>query len=195
MPTQTETRPSATTERRSIRRFTREEYEHMIEAGVLGPDDRCELLEGEIVDKMPQSSRHFTIISLTENALRAAYREAHYALRVQGPMALGDESAPEPDVAVVRGTPRDYVDAHPTTALLVVEVSDTSFADDRTRKKRVYARAGVTEYWIVNLAEAALEVYRAPNEGGYDRRETLRPPASVSPPQADAEIAVADLLP
>ncbi|PSQ88199.1 MAG: hypothetical protein BRD45_07065 [Bacteroidetes bacterium QS_8_64_10] len=133
--------------------------------------------------------------ALTENALRAAYREAHYTLRVQGPMALGDESAPEPDVAVVRGTPRDYVDAHPTTALLVVEVSDTSFADDRTRKKRVYARAGVTEYWIVNLAEAALEVYRAPNEGGYDRRETLRPPASVSPPQADAEIAVADLLP
>ena len=175
-------------------RFTREQYERMIEAGVLTPEDRCELLEGYIVDKMPQSSRHFTVISLVEEALRAAYATGEYTVRVQGPLAAED-SEPEPDVAVVAGTPRDYTDAHPSTALLVVEVSDSSLRRDRTRKERIYARAGVPAYWIINLEDASLEAYRDPSGDGYDRRETVRPPATLRPPQAETEVAVADLLP
>ena len=174
-------------------RFTREQYERMIEAGVLTPEDRCELLEGYIVDKMPQSSRHFTVISLVE-ALRAAYATGEYTVRVQGPLAAED-SEPEPDVAVVAGTPRDYTDAHPSTALLVVEVGDSALRRDRTRKERIYARAGVPAYWIIHLEDASLEAYRDPSGNGYDRRETVRSPATLRPPQAETEVAVADLLP
>ncbi|PSQ81221.1 MAG: hypothetical protein BRD46_02655 [Bacteroidetes bacterium QS_8_68_15] len=188
--------PPLADSRARTHRFTREQYEQMIEAGVLTPEDRCELLGGQIVDKMPQSSRHFTIISLVDEALCAAYPENEYTVRVQGPLAVHDDSEPEPDVAVVQGRPRDYVDAHPTTALLVVEVSDTSLRRDRTRKERIYARTGIAAYWVVNLDDESLEVYRDPNGDGYDRRETLRPPdATLRPPQADADVAVADLLP
>ena len=189
--------PPPSKQRPRAYRFTREQYERMIEAGVLTPEDRCELLEGHIVDKMPQSSRHSNAIRRISRALQPLYPPERHLLNVQLPLAPPDaDSEPEPDISVVEGALGEYEDAHPSTALLVVEVSDSSLLRrDGTRKERIYARAGVPAYWIINLEDASLEAYRDPSGDGYDRRETVRPPATLRPPQAETEVAVADLLP
>jgi len=133
----------------------------MVEAGVLAPGERAELIDGEVLAMPPQGSLHATAVRLAEEALRAAFG-AGYDIRVQMPLALDPSSEPEPDVAVVRGSPRDYRDAHPTSALLVVEVADTTLGYDRDQKGSLYARAGVAEYWIVNLLDRRVEVCRDP---------------------------------
>ena len=176
-------------------RFSRAEYERMVGAGVFEPETRLELLEGEIVEMAPQKSRHATGVRLVEEALRRAFGEG-FDVRTQLPLAIDDASEPEPDVAVVRGAPRDYRDAHPTTALLVVEVADTTLGYDRVRKLRAYARAGIPEYWVLDVEGEALEVYRAPSAEGYGARNILKTGESVTPLAApDPPVAVADLLP
>ncbi len=167
----------------------------MVSGGVFHPEDKLELIDGEIYDVSPQSSRHATAIRLAEDALRRAYGSG-CDVRVQLPAALDGSSEPEPDVAVVEGGPRDYRDAHPTTALLTIEVSDTSLAFDRSTKQATYARNGIPEYWIVNLIDRQVEVYRQPEGGGYTEVSKLTPPDRVSPlSRPDRSIAVADLLP
>lgn len=133
----------------------------MVEAGIFAPGERLELLDGDLITMTPQKSAHATAVRLCEIALQAAFGPGH-EVRSQMPLALDPNSEPEPDVAVVTGAPEDYWDAHPTTALLIVEVADTTLAYDREQKGRVYARAGVREYWIVNLTERCVEVYRDP---------------------------------
>jgi Uma2 family endonuclease len=126
-----------------------------------------------------------------------------WEVRSQGPIALDDASEPEPDVAVVRGGPRDYAEAHPADPVLVVEVALSSLGFDREHKASLYARAGRPEYWIVNLVDRVLEVRREPAPSfsapyGWDYRvvETLGPEQRVRLLAAPvAEIAVADLLP
>ena len=105
----------------------------MVEAGVLAPGERAELIDGEVLAMTPQGSLHATAVVLVEEALRAAFA-AGYVIRVQMPLALDPSSEPEPDVAVVRGSPRDYRDAHPTSALLVVEVANATLGYDRDQK-------------------------------------------------------------
>ena len=167
----------------------------MVSGGVFHPEDKLELIDGEIYDVSPQSSRHATAIRLVEDALRRAY-DSGFDVRVQLPAALDTSSEPEPDVAVVEGGPRDYIDAHPTTALLTVEVSDTSLAFDRTTKQATYARNAIPEYWIVNLIDRQIEVYRQPEVHGYAQVDKLTAPGQVSPlSRPDHSIAVHDLLP
>src|SRR5439155_101523 len=133
-----------------MRRWTRQEYDRMIEAGVLTPEDRVELIEGEILTMTPQGSAHFTAMSLAQEALRAAVGpELH--VRTQGPLALGSASEPEPDIAIVGGMVRDYRDHHPASAVLVIEIADSSIVHDLEDKGSLYARFGIPEYWIVNL--------------------------------------------
>lgn len=112
------------------RRWNREEYDRAIEAGVFQPGDRLQLIEGEIITLTPQGSRHATTIPLVEGALRKIF-DARFHIRIQTPLALGEWSEPEPDIAIVPGSPRDYRDRHPTTAILVVEVSDATLKLDR----------------------------------------------------------------
>lgn len=179
----------------SPRYWTRREYDGMVEAGVLGPEDRVELIEGEILNMSPQNSPHATGILLVLSSLNAAFPSGA-CIRCQLPLAILDDSEPEPDVAVVAGTIRDYRDHHPTTALLVVEVPDTSLDFDRETKGRLYARAGVPEYWLLNLNDAVLEVYRQPRDQHYAERIVLDRQAAISPlSRSDAKISVADLLP
>lgn len=167
----------------------------MVDVGILGPGDRVELLEGEIVEMSPEKSRHAAAVDLTAETLRRAFADG-FTIRVQHPLALSEISEPEPDVAVVVGSPRDYAAAHPTTALLLVEVADTSLDYDRRRKTIVYARAGIDEYWILNLVDLRLEVYRQPSESGYLSHQVLGREATVSPLAAPhAVVRVADLLP
>ena len=184
------------------RRWTRQEYDRMIGAGVLTPEDRVELIDGEILAMTPQGSAHATGVSLAQEALRAAVgRDVH--IRTQLPLACGAESEPGPDVALVAGSVRDYRDAHPQSALLVVEVADTTLAYDRDVKASLYARAGVPEYWLVNLAEAVVEVHRDPMVTPHARfgwryrtMDRFGPGDSIAPLSfPHARIAVADLLP
>ena len=184
------------------RRWTREEYYRMAKTGVLRPDERVELIDGEVFQVVPQRSLHATAILMAEKALKIAFGEV-YNVRYQLPLALDPHSEPEPDVSVVRGSYLDYRDEHPSTAVLVVEVLDTTLKTDRNRKGSLYARARIPEYWIVNLLDQRLEVYRDPVASAtarygweYKTFHHYSAGQSISPSQApQAQIAVADLLP
>ncbi|MCX8086999.1 MAG: Uma2 family endonuclease [Rhodocyclaceae bacterium] len=180
-----------------LRRFCldRARYERMVEQGIFGPEDHLELLNGELIMMAPQKSRHATAVTLLAQALQAAFA-GRATCRVQLPFNLDATSVPEPDIAVVPGSPRDYRDAHPERALLIVEVADATRAYDRGPKLEAYARAGVPEYWILDLATETLEVCREPFGDGFRRRQILSAAERVAPLAAPGrEIAVADLLP
>jgi Uma2 family endonuclease len=174
----------------------------MVDAGVFPPGERVELVDGEVLKMTPQGSVHATAVRLMEDLLRAAFGPG-YDVRVQLPLALDPSSEPEPDVTVVLGSPRDYRDAHPSSALLVVEISDTSLPYDREQKGSLYARAGIAEYWIVNLFNQRLEVYRDPTSTpqarygcAYQSLLQFVQGDHISPLAApQARMAVADLLP
>jgi len=164
-----------------VRRFTVEEYLRLGETGILTEDGRVELLEGVIVEKMTRLPRHDAAIDLLIEILRQLLPGAWYP-RDQKVLLTGD-SAPEPDVAVVRGRPADYWHRHPTArdAGLVIEVSESSL--DRGRgKQRIYARAGIETYWIVNLDASRLEVFTQPDAaaGSYRSHESRALSASTS---------------
>ena len=185
----------------TTRRWRRVEYERLVDLGVF-VGERLELLDGVLVVREPQGSPHAAIVTQVGQVLAAAFG-AGWHPRLQAPLALGEHSEPEPDVAVVTGIARDYVEAHPSTAALVVEVADSSLRLDRRFKAAVYARAGLHEYWIVNLVDRTIEVHREPQPPAnaaddwiYRSVEVLRPPATVTPGGAPAaRIPVADLLP
>jgi Uma2 family endonuclease len=144
------------------RLFTRTELERMEDAGIFHPDERIELIGGELFQKeLPLKIPHATAIRLCEAALRNIFTEG-YLVSVQLPLTLSERDEPIPDVAVVPGTIRDYEKHHPSTALLVVEVSETTLRFDRQVKASLYAWAGIPEYWIVNLVDGVVEVYREP---------------------------------
>jgi Uma2 family endonuclease len=176
-------------------RWTRAEYEHIVDVGGFSPGARLELLDGEIIDMSPQKSLHASTADLIEAVLRACCPDDAY-VRSQKPLALDDLSEPEPDIAIVPGTAHDYRHHHPTTALLIVEVADSSLDFDRRRKAPAYARNGIPEYWIINLRDRAIEVHREPAGDAYQRLSTLTASQRISPLAApDCAIAVADLLP
>ena len=185
-----------------LHRWTRVEYEHLVEKGAFGPEDQFELLDGLLVVREPQGNRHAVTVGLVRAVLERAFGKG-YVVREEKPVALDDASEPEPDLAVVRGKPRDYLGGHPSAPALVVEVADESLFKDRLRKSALYSRAGIPEYWIVNLVDEVLEVYREPirtpsRRHGWKYRSLrlLRRGASLSPLAAPrARIRVADLLP
>jgi Uma2 family endonuclease len=184
------------------KRWTRLEYDRLIEKGAFGPEDRIELLGGALVVREPQGSPHAMGIRMAEEALRRAFATG-WDVRVQLPVALDEESEPEPDVSVVPGSFRDYPRDHPGRAVLIVEIADSSLALDRSLKGSLYARARVGDYWIVNLVDRVLEVYRDPVPDAsarygwrYAAITTLRPGDTVVPLAApDSPILVADLIP
>ena len=183
------------------RRWTRDEYDRLVALGVF-EGEPLELIGGELMVAEPMYPYHASGISMADYAIRAALPPG-WMVRVQAPVSLDDESEPEPDVAVVPGRPGDYSAEHPVRPVLMVEVAESSVAFDRGRKGSLYARAGIEDYWIVNLVDRVLEVYRdpAPDPAAsygwrYTSVTTLTPPAVVVPLAFPSiGIAVADLLP
>jgi Uma2 family endonuclease len=180
------------------RRWTREEYYRAADLGLFRPEERLELLDGEIIEKMsPQKAPHAAIVSLLARILGTAFGPGH-TVRSHLPLILNDLSEPEPDAVVAPGTELDYISSHPVTsdARLVVEVSDTSLRYDRGRKRSAYARAGILEYWILNLPQRQLEVHREPAGARY-RSITVYGEDEVATPLAapHATLGVNDLLP
>ena len=186
-----------------LRAWTREEYYKMAEAGVFRPEERLELIGGKIFSVEPQSPPQSTAISLTAEALRSSFLGFNYHVRIREPLDLDFSSQPEPDIAVVRGTARDYAKAHPTTAELVVEVSESTLAFDRGEKASLYASAGIPEYWVLDLVDCCLEAHRDPipmtgQPYGYGYRSrtqyfTNDTVASLAAPSGTVKIA--DVLP
>ena len=183
-------------------RFSVAQYHQMIRLGILTEDDPVELLEGWIIQKMPKNPPHRAATKLTRNALEEIVPEGWY-VDAQEPITLLD-SEPEPDVVVVRGDTRDYLDRHPGSPdlALVVEIADSTLERDRTSKKRLYARAGIPVYWIVNLPEQKLEVYTEPidlaQEPTYQQRQDYSLSDEVSVAIEGREVGrltVRDLLP
>ncbi len=184
-----------------LRRWTREEYDRMVDAEVLTTNDKVELIEGEIVERAPKTPPRATTITLAGRMLERFINESQH-VRNQGPLALSNDSEPEPALALVHDSPRDYGDAHPATALLVVEASESTLSFDRTTKARVYARAGIPEYWIINVQARCVEVHRDPVRGAPPQKEprymtltVYKPGESITPlAMPQQAVAVADLV-
>src|SRR5262245_4070240 len=184
------------------KRWTRKEYDRLIEVGFFRAEDRIELIGGTLIVAEPKGTTHSTAVALATEALRAAFG-AGWLVRTQDAISPDDESEPEPDVAVVPGAPRDYCHEHPARPALVVEVAESSLRFDRRRKGSLYARANIADYWLVHLIDRVLEVYRDPVPATaarfgwrYGVMQALGPEATVTPLAApSATIAVADLLP
>lgn len=162
-----------------IYRFTVKQYQRMIETGILTGDDQVELLEGWIVPKMPHNPPHDGTVWLVQTALLSRLPKG-WILRVQSAITTTD-SQPEPDLVIARGPGMRYFSSHPEPKeiALVVEVSDTTLDQDRTEKARLYARARIPIYWIINLPEERVEVYTEPRYGrrpSYRRHEEFAPP-------------------
>lgn len=178
-------------------RYTAERYLDLVRAGVLGPEDRVELLEGVIVAMVPQNPRHAAGTRRVYAALRDAIGK-RAVVSVQAPLIVGQHSVPEPDVALLPGREADYDNAHPSRALLVVEVADTSLMPDRLTKAGIYAAADIPEYWLVNLRDDQIEIFRAPEPTARRYTDTFvahrgeRLDVAALP---GASIAVSDLLP
>jgi len=145
-----------------ILRLSIEQYHAIIQAGILTDDDSVELLEGWLVFKMPKNPPHRVTTRLVRTALENILPRGWY-VDSQEPITLSN-SEPEPDIVVVRGDTRQYLDRHPgaENIALIIEVSDTTLQRDRTVKKGIYARAGISIYWILNLVEEQVEVYSQP---------------------------------
>ena len=177
-----------------VRRWTKQEYHQAADLGWF-EGQRVELIEGEVIEIAPQKDAHAYAIRLAASALQRAFGSPFTTL-IQMPLNLGAASEPEPDIAIVRGSLRE-VREHPTTAALVLEVADSSLLYDRRRKGPLYANAGITEYWIVNLADRTVEVYRLTDQlaGEYAPPQVLRAGEHVQPLAASQMIQIDDLLP
>jgi Uma2 family endonuclease len=174
-----------------VRPLKRVEYERLVAEGAFD-DERVELLSGVIVEMSPQDPRHsYAIERLT--ALLVPLARGKASLRPQLSFVASDVSVPEPDLTLVPLA--DYSAAHPTSAFLVIEVANSSLRKDRSIKAEVYARAGVPEYWVVDLAGRSVEVRTEPEDGVYKRLATARPGDTLAVPcLGGAELAVSDFL-
>jgi Uma2 family endonuclease len=183
-------------------RFNRDQFYRMVDAGIFD-GIRVELIDGEIVEMPAQSNIHALAIKLCEDALNAIYGAGHW-VRVQMPLDLTPYSSPDPDLAVIPGSPRTHsTRANPTSALLVVEVSESSLSYDRGDKSNLYAVSGIQDYWIVNLVDRQVEVHRNPIADAsasfghrYSSVTIMHSGDLISPHSLPSQsVAVADLLP
>jgi Uma2 family endonuclease len=193
----------------SIVRLSTDQYEQMIELGIVEEGSASELLDGLLVrkdrsspgeDPMGHSPRHRLVISLL-GALAAKITSAQCHLQLQLPIVCPPDGVPEPDAALVRGTPRDYADHHPgpTDVFCIIEVSHSSVGRDRAIKLPIYAAAGISQYVIINLVVDAVEVYCDPDPASaqYQTKRTLHRGQMIQlqVPSGVVDVAIADLLP
>jgi len=174
-----------------VRPLKRSEYDRLIESGLF-QDERLELLRGVLVRLPPQLAPHASTIRKLTHLLMAQLQD-RFMLRILSPLALSDDSEPEPDVAVV--PLGNYDTQHPGTALLIIEVSDTTLRKDRG-KAALYASASIGEYWIVNLNARAVEIYSSPDGDRYAEVRTLHSSAVLRPAAlTDVAIPISEILP
>jgi Uma2 family endonuclease len=180
----------------ALHRFSAEDYHRLGELGILSPDARVELIDGAIHDMSPIGPLHSGIVNrlirlFSEKAKR------RWIVSAQNPVGLDKYSEPEPDLVLLKPAPDDYVSHHPAPddVFLLIEVADSTLDFDRGKKLQIYARAGISEFWIVNLPESVIEVYREPHFIGYEKKIVLRAGEKASPLAfPDVVVDVAELL-
>jgi Uma2 family endonuclease len=185
-------------------RWTREEYDHLIELGAFA-GAHVELIGGKILEMSPKGPRHAALTNQVRKVMERAFPADRFTVRIQDPLALSKWDEPEPDVAIVGGKDGDYLTAHPTAeqTALVVEVAETSVAFDLGDKADMYAAAGITDYWVVNIGAGVVVVCRAarpdaasPTGVRFGERREYRAGDQITPLAGDAQaVSVADLLP
>lgn len=181
------------------KKWKKDEYYRLADLGFF-TGKKVELIEGEIIEMAPMGSPHATGNGLLNDLLGEAFGK-DFHIRNQAPLDVSEVSQPEPDLSVIAGTRREYSTKHPATAVLVVEVSDSSLLLDRDIKSSLYASSAIPEYWILNLKQRCLEVYRNPVEDAnlgfiYSEQIIVGEGQSVSPlERPEAELLVADMLP
>ncbi len=181
--------------------YTVEEYYRMTEMGFFD-GKRVELIEGEVFEMSAMGRPHVWAVKRTAKLLEGIF-EPGWFVQTQAPLRFGRRSEPEPDVAVVKGEMEDYPTEHPTTADLVIEVSDKTLYYDRKKKASLYAKAGIQDYWILNLKKDQLEIFRRPipdadAKYGFkyaDMRIVVEGESASPLVKPDAAIAVAEMLP
>jgi Uma2 family endonuclease len=181
---------------RPRRLFTVDEYHRMAEAGVFGPEERVELIEGEILEMSPIGPRHAGCV-INANRLFVTRLGDRAVVSPQNPVVIRPRSEPQPDLLVLRPRAVSYSREHPSPEdiLLAVEVADTTARFDRLVKARLYSRAAIAEFWLLLTQECALEVYRRPDPDGYTEVTRLDGEAAVSPLAfPDVRFAVADFF-
>lgn len=167
----------------SFKRWTVQNYHRMSELGILDPNERTELIAGHITLMAAKGTPHVLSLRLLSRQLDKLLANQPVFVSTQDPIQLDDFSEPEPDLAVVRGTELDYADRHPhpEDLCLVVEVADSTLKQDCEIKDKVYAQAGITDYWVVDLKNRQLHVFRDPTPTGYTSHLILTEPHQISP--------------
>jgi Uma2 family endonuclease len=162
-------------------RITVDEYHRMAEVGLIAPDARVELIEGEIIEMPPIGNPHAATVDQLNGLLHDDVGK-RAIIRCQGPVQLGDFSEPQPDFALLARRNDFYRQQRPTSAdtLLAIEVSDTSARYDLNRKMALYAKYGIREYWVIELARRRVHIFRAPTEAGYDDVSCTEDPAAMA---------------
>jgi len=177
-------------------RFNVKEYYRMAETGVLRPDARVELLDGQIIDMSPIGPFHGGVTKRL-NRFFTSLGKGRWLVAVQDPVQLDEHSEPEPDLMLLKPAGDDYTTRHPRPddVYLLIEIADASLATDRDIKLPLYGRAGIAEVWIVNIEDETVELYREPHFAGYASKSILRA-GDQAKPQAfpDVEVDVAELL-
>jgi Uma2 family endonuclease len=181
----------------TFRLWTAEEYHRMAAAGIFHPEERVELIAGQIIRMSAKGTAHTAAVRRTAKILRnLLINQAE--VYTQDPIQLDDFSEPEPDVAVVRIDPLDYADHHPTPSevYLIIEVADSSLKYDRETKAKAYARSGIADYWVLDVINRKLHMFREPIQEGYQSEVILSEEASISPLQFPTlEITLQEMLP
>ncbi|HBL12628.1 MAG TPA: hypothetical protein DD379_14735 [Cyanobacteria bacterium UBA11162] len=181
----------------NLRFWTVLEYHRMAEAGIFHPEERVELIDGQIIKMIAKGTAHTAAVRRTARILHSLLVN-QAEVYTQDPIQLNDFSEPEPDIAVVRIDPLDYADHHPTPpeVYLIIEVSDSTFIYDCGTKAKAYAKSGITDYWVLDINERKLHVFREPTQDGYQSEVIFRGDAIVSPLKFPTlAIALQDILP
>lgn len=165
----------------SLKRWTIDEYHRMIATGILTTDDKVELLEGQIIEMVPQDPPHASITSSFSNDLPVLFAGKAW-VRSQLPITIPPDSEPEPDIAIVRIDASDYFDRHPhpEDIYLLIEVADSTLSKDRKQKARIYAKANVLEYWILDVKNQRVFVFRQPENEVYQSEQIVEATATLS---------------
>ena len=179
-----------------LRLLTVAEYHQMVASGILAVDEAVELIEGQLFRMAAKGTAHSAAVTRIDRVLSARL-EGRVLLRFQDPVRLNDLSEPEPDVAIVQLDEIDYEDHHPTPAeiFLLIEVADTTLKRDRELKVPAYGRSGVGEYWILDVQERCLYMFREPREDGYGQERVLRENETIALLAfPDCEVRVGEFL-
>ncbi len=180
-----------------LRLWTVEEYHRIAEVGIFGADERVELLDGKIIWMSAKGTAHTSSVGRTNKLLQNRLGNRAW-VAIQDPVKLNERSEPEPDIAVVKVDPLDYADHHPIPPeiYLIIEVADSSLKLDCETKGKAYSKAGISDYWVLDVVSRQVHIFREPSEDGYQSEKILAEDETISPLEfPDLRIQVLEMLP